>query len=58
MVLFRSRSIELIGCAGLLVLFRNPSNKALFCFTLEQNGIAAARRILEVLTATTDLDEK
>ena len=48
---------ELIAYAALMALLRNPSNKALFCFTLLQNGMAAARRILAVLTATTELDQ-
>ena len=48
---------ELIAFVGLVALFRNPTHKATRCFSQVRNGIAGARRILDVLTASTELDQ-
>ena len=47
----------LIAFVGLMALFRNPSNKATRVFSQMRNGIAGARRILAMLTASTELDQ-
>ena len=47
----------LIAFVGLMALFRNPSNKATMVFSQMRNGIAGARRILAMLTASTELDQ-
>ena len=59
-VLLRAGRIELselIAFVGLMALFRNPSNKATMCFSQVRNGIAGARRILTMITASTELDQ-
>ena len=59
-VLLRAGRIELselIAFVGLMALFRNPSNKATMCFSQVRNGIAGARRILAMVTASTELDQ-
>ena len=48
---------ELIAFVGLMALFRNPSNKATTVFSQLRNGVAGARRILAMLTASTELDQ-
>ncbi len=48
---------ELIAFVGLMALFRNPSNKATRVFSQLRNGTAGARRILAMLTASTELDQ-
>ena len=48
---------ELIAFVGLMALFRNPSNKATTVFSQLRNGVAGARRILALLTASTELDQ-
>ena len=48
---------ELIAFVGLMALFRNPSSKATRVFSQLRNGIAGARRILAMLTASTELDQ-
>ena len=47
----------LIAFVGLMALFRNPSNKATMVFSQMRNGIAGARQILAMLTASTELDQ-
>ena len=48
---------ELIALVGLIHLLRIPTFMSAFTFSMVQNGIAGARRILAVLTATTELDQ-
>ena len=48
---------ELIALIGLMNLLRIPAFMSAFTFAMVQNGIAGARRILSVLTATTELDQ-
>ena len=48
---------DLIAFVGLMALFRNPSNKATRVFSQLRNGTAGARRILAMLTASTELDQ-
>ena len=48
---------ELIAFVGLMARFRNPSNKATTVFSQLRNGVAGARRILALLTASTELDQ-
>ena len=48
---------ELIALIGLMNLLRIPAFMSAFSFTMVQNGIAGARRILAVLTASTELDQ-
>ena len=48
---------ELIALVGLMNLLRIPTFMSAFTFTLVQNGIAGARRILSILTASTELDQ-
>ena len=59
-VMLHAGRIELSGLiafVGLMALFRNPSNKATMVFSQMRNGIAGARRILAMLTASTELDQ-
>ena len=59
-VLLRAGSIELsqlITLVGLMHLLRIPTFMSAFTFSMVQNGLAGARRILHVLTATTELDQ-
>ena len=48
---------ELIALIGLMHLLRIPAFMSAFSFAMVQNGIAGARRVLSVLTATTELDQ-
>jgi ATP-binding cassette subfamily B protein len=48
---------DLIAFAGLFTLLRFPTFIGVFSFTLIQLGLAAAGRILTVITEQTDLDE-
>ena len=48
---------ELIALVGLMNLLRIPAFMSAFSFAMVQNGIAGARRILSVLTASTELDQ-
>ena len=48
---------ELIALVGLMNLLRIPAFMSAFSFSMVQNGIAGARRILSVLTASTELDQ-
>ena len=59
-VLLRAGSIELsqlIALVGLMNLLRIPTFMSAFTFSMVQNGLAGARRILDILTATTELDQ-
>ena len=59
-LLLRAGSIELsqlITLVGLMNLLRIPTFMSAFTFSMVQNGLAGARRILHVLTATTELDQ-
>jgi ATP-binding cassette subfamily B protein len=48
---------EVISYMGLLSVFRFPTFISIFSFNLVQMGVAGARRILEVITTETELDE-
>jgi len=48
---------ELVGYMGLMGILRFPAFIAIFTFSLVQMGLAGARRILELMAATTELDE-
>lgn len=48
---------EVVTYVGLLGALRFPTFISLFSFDLVQLGLAGARRILELVTATTELDE-
>ena len=48
---------ELIALVGLMNLLRIPAFMSAFSFAMVQSGVAGARRILSVLTATTELDQ-
>jgi ATP-binding cassette subfamily B protein len=48
---------ELVSFLGLMNAFRFPTFISLYSFQLAQMGIAGARRILHLLTTTTELDE-
>ena len=59
-VLLRAGGIELselIALVGLMNLLRIPAFMSAFSFVMVQTGIAGARRILSVLTASTELDQ-
>ena len=59
-VLLRAGGIELselIALIGLMHLLRIPAFMSAFSFAMVQTGIAGARRILAVLTASTELDQ-
>ena len=59
-VLLRAGGIELselIALVGLMHLLRIPAFMSAFSFAMVQTGIAGARRILAVLTASTELDQ-
>ncbi len=60
LLLYRAGSITLgqvIAFMGLLNAFRFPTFMSLFSFNLVQLGLASARRILELITTETELDE-
>ena len=48
---------QLIALVGLMNLLRIPTFMSAFTFSMVQNGIAGARRILHVLAAATELDQ-
>ncbi len=48
---------EIISVMGLVNILRFPTFISIFAFSLFQSGLASARRILHIITATTDLDE-
>ena len=48
---------ELIALVGLMHLLRIPAFMSAFSFAMVQTGVAGARRILAVLTASTELDQ-
>jgi ATP-binding cassette subfamily B protein len=48
---------QLIAVIGLVHLLRIPTFMSSFSFSLVQNGLAGARRLLTVLTATTEVDQ-
>jgi ATP-binding cassette, subfamily B, bacterial len=48
---------DLIGFMGLVGLLRFPTFISIFSFSLIQFGMAGAERILQLITAETDLDE-
>ena len=59
-LLLRAGRIELsqlIVLVGLMNLLRIPTFMSAFTFSMVQNGIAGARRMLHILTATTELDQ-
>jgi ATP-binding cassette subfamily B protein len=60
LLLWRAGSITLgqvISFMGLFGTLRFPTFISIFSFSLVQQGLASARRILELITAETDLDE-
>lgn len=48
---------QLIALVGLMNLLRIPTFMSAFTFSMVQNGLAGARRILHVLAAATELDQ-
>lgn len=48
---------DLISFAGLMLVFRIPTFISAFSFSLVQNGLAGAKRILMVMAAKTNLDQ-
>ncbi len=48
---------QVVGYVGLLQLFRFPTFTSLFAYSRVSSGLAAARRILELMTLRTDLDQ-
>ncbi len=59
-ILYRANIInlgEVIALMGLMNVLRFPTFLSLFSLTLIQNGLASAARILNIITAETDLDE-
>jgi ATP-binding cassette subfamily B protein len=60
LLLFRAGAIDLgdvISFNGLLLLFGFPTFAAQFAYSRVSSGIASARRILELITARTELDQ-
>jgi ATP-binding cassette subfamily B protein len=60
MILYRQDSIgipEIIAVMGLMNVLRFPVFISIFSFSLVQLGLAGARRMLEIITAETELDE-
>lgn len=60
LLLFRAGTLsigDVVGFMGLLGILRFPTFISLFTFSLVQLGVASAARILELLRATTELDE-
>jgi ATP-binding cassette subfamily B protein len=59
--LYRSGALtigDLVAYLGLMALLGFPTGVSLFSFSLVQLGLASARRILELITAETDVDQK
>lgn len=59
-LLFRSGALtigDVVAYVSLLTLFNFPTNISLMAYSQVASGIASARRILELITAETDLDE-
>ncbi|HMO59236.1 MAG TPA: ABC transporter ATP-binding protein, partial [Roseiflexaceae bacterium] len=48
---------EIIGVMALVNVLRFPTFISIFAFSVAQAGLAGARRILQIISATTDLDE-
>ena len=48
---------QVVALVGLLHLLQIPTFMSAFSFSLVQQGIAGARRIVDVLTSTVDIDE-
>jgi ATP-binding cassette subfamily B protein len=60
LLLFRAGLIsvgQVISFNGLLMLFGFPTFAAQFAYSRVSSGLASARRILELITATTELDQ-
>lgn len=60
MVLYQRNEIglaEVIALMGLMNLLRFPTFTSIFSFSLVQLGIASAERILNIVTAETEMDE-
>ena len=60
MVLYQNGSIglaEVIALMGLMNLLRFPTFISIFSFSLVQLGVASAERILNIVTAKTEMDE-
>ena len=60
MILYRQESIgipEIIAVMGLMNVLRFPVFISIFSFSLVQLGLAGARRMLDIITAETELDE-
>jgi ATP-binding cassette subfamily B protein len=60
MILYRQESIgipQIIAVMGLMNVLRFPVFISIFSFSLVQLGLAGARRMLEIITAETELDE-
>jgi ATP-binding cassette subfamily B protein len=60
LMLYRTGAInvgDVIAFNGLLLLFGFPTFTAQFAYSQVSSGLAGARRILELITAETDLDE-
>ncbi|MCC6168377.1 MAG: ABC transporter ATP-binding protein [Caldilineaceae bacterium] len=48
---------DVVAYMGLVSLFTFPTNISLFAYSQVSSGVASARRILELITAETDLDD-
>ena len=48
---------DIVAYMGLVSLFTFPTNISLFAYSQVSSGVASARRILELITAETDLDD-
>ncbi|MBN1484187.1 MAG: ABC transporter ATP-binding protein [Chloroflexia bacterium] len=60
LLLFRSGALavgEVVSFNGLLLLFGFPTFTAQFAYSQVSSGLSSARRILELITAPTDLDQ-
>lgn len=58
--LYRNGTIgiaEVIGMMGLMSVLRFPTFISIFALSTVQSGIAGARRILQIITETSDLDQ-
>jgi ATP-binding cassette subfamily B protein len=60
LILFHQGSLtagDVVGYFGLLQLFNFPTNVSLFAYSQVSLGIASARRILDLISRETDLDQ-